>query len=330
MISINIVLVESSYNYIEYLLYDLFSQDHTDIEINILNNSKIDFHQTVNLNSEHKNVIRLFNTYPQKGFCENHNYLINHSNGKYLLILNPDVRLEKNFLYEAMQHFSDSEIGTISPLLYRMTTISSNLSRDLCDSAGMKLTPNVRHSDIFSNKKIFGEHKPKLIWGVSGAALFIRRDVLERIKLNGGCYFDERFFMGREDADLAFRLQAICIKSLFVPQSIGYHIRTTLPENRQDQSPSYNFHQLKNRYLLMMNNISIPVFLLLLPFIIVRELQILCYLLLYERSSFSVYAWLFKNRSGLSMHRREIQRNRKQSIIDELSWYFLRYKKYNK
>ena len=262
-----------------------------------------------------------------KGFCENHNYLIKKSNGKILLVLNPDMRLESDFLSRAIEGFDNYDVAMVAPCLFRIYDITEK-QNSVIDSAGMHMRCDFRHLDILSNRKANrnDSKKNRYVFGSTGAALFIKREILNKIKLSNENYFDEDFFMGREDADLSLRIQSIGQKCLFIPGCIGYHIRTTVPENRKDQSRLYNYHQLKNRYLLMINNISLPIFIIILLPICIREVIILVFVLLCERTSINSYSWIYSNLGNLFKKRKYIRSNRTQNLKDELFWYFNKYK----
>jgi len=324
-ISINIVLVESSYKFISFLLDDISKQDNKNYEINILNNSNFSFYDKVC--SKHVNdKINLYNKMPRDGFCKNHNFLIDKSKNELILILNPDIRLENNFLSVARKTFIENKIDMLSPCIFRINDIS-RLENTLLDSAGMHLRYDFRHLDILANKKsskVVSEMK--YVFGATGAACFVKKSILDKVKLYNGNYFDEDFFMGREDADLSFRIQSLNGKCLFVPECKAYHIRTTLPENRSEQSKFYNFHQLKNRYILMINNMSRLTFIFFCLPIFFREILIFGYVLFFERNSLKSYLWIYNNFRKLKKKREFIFKNKTQTSFDEIYWYFKKYK----
>jgi GT2 family glycosyltransferase len=70
--------------------------------------------------------------------------------------------------------------------------------------------------------------------------------------LIGGEFFDEDFFVYREDADVAWRAQLMGWKCLYAPYAKGYHVRNALPGNRRALPPEINMHSVKNRFLLRM------------------------------------------------------------------------------
>ena len=119
--------------------------------------------------------------------------------------------------------------------------------------------------------------------------------------------FDSDFFLYREDADLSWRLQNLGWKCLYVPSAVAYHRRRSLPEPRRRMSPLVNFHSVKNRFLLRINNQSAADFAATLVPTLARDAVVLGACLTIERSSLPAFPWLWRNRSRLWAKRREIQ-----------------------
>jgi len=145
------------------------------------------------------------------------------------------------------------------------------------------------------------------IAGTTGAAGFYRREALESARISTG-YFDADFFLYREDADLAWRLRRLGWKCLYVPGAVAYHRRRNLPSRRRDMSATANYHSVKNRFLLRINNQSAgELFATLVP-TLARDLVVLGACLTVERSSLPAFSWLWRNRRRLWKKRKEIEK----------------------
>jgi GT2 family glycosyltransferase len=142
--------------------------------------------------------------------------------------------------------------------------------------------------------------------GASGAAGFYRRSALEAARISTG-YFDSDFFLYREDADLALRLSALGWRCLYVPAAVAWHRRRNLPERRRQMSALANFHSVKNRFLLRINNRSLAQQVRTLVPTAARDLVVLAACLTVERTSLPAFGWLWRNRRRLWAKRREIQ-----------------------
>ena len=120
--------------------------------------------------------------------------------------------------------------------------------------------------------------------GISGAALLCTREMLEDVRYRDE-YLDEDFFAYREDADLAWRAQLRGWRALYEPAAQGLHLRRVLPSRRARLASHINYHSLKNRYLMRIKNLDPAVRRRCLPYMWIRDLGIIAYVLLRERSS---------------------------------------------
>lgn len=251
--------------------------------------------------------VRLLSLAENIGFAAAMNAGIEASRGRYVLALNPDCRLEADFC-ATLAHRLDArpEVGSASGRILRAE--GDGLSpTDRLDSAGIVLTATGRHFDRGSEQPAHGRYMTEEeIFGTSGAAGFYRREALETAKLSTG-YFDSDFFLYREDAELAWRLRHLRWKCLYVPQAVAYHRRHNLPGRRRRMAPDVNFHSVKNRFLLRINNQSPREFAVTLLPTLARDLLVLAACLTVERSSLPAFGWLWKNRKRLWAKRREIQ-----------------------
>ena len=249
------------------------------------------------------------------GFAAAMNLGIVASSGRYVLALNPDCRLEPDFaavLTERLDRRRD--VGFASGKLFRAEGTGLSPTA-LLDSTGIYRTAAGRHFDRGSGEPADGRYSAEEdVFGASGAAGFYRREALESARIVTGV-FDSDFFLYREDADLSWRLQNLGWKCLYVPAAVGYHRRRNLPERRRRMSPLVNFHSVKNRFLLRINNQSIGDFAATLVPTLARDAVVLGACLTIERSSLPAFTWLWRNRSRLWAKRREIQEKVKSRRI---------------
>jgi GT2 family glycosyltransferase len=143
------------------------------------------------------------------GFAAGFNRLFAQADGEWILTLNPDARLAPDFnarLRGILDAPVDAAIGMIGPKILRARGDGLEPT-DVLDSAGIRWSLLFRHLDMGSNKRDSGQFDaPARVFGPTGAAALYRRSALEAVALDGQV-MDERFFVYREDADLAFRLQ---------------------------------------------------------------------------------------------------------------------------
>src|SRR5947199_10263754 len=124
------------------------------------------------------------------------------------------------------------------------------------DSTGIIMRGEQRHLDRGAEELDSGQFdQPDDIFGPSAAAALYRRATLEDAAINGR-YFDEDFFAYREDADLAWRCRLLGWNSIYVPTAVAQHRRRVTPERRGSVSREINYHSVKNRFLLRINNMT--------------------------------------------------------------------------
>jgi GT2 family glycosyltransferase len=244
-----------------------------------------------------------------RGYAGGMNAGIGVSAGRYVLCLNPDCRLTPSFasvLAARLDQPGASGVGSASGKLLRAEG-SELAATSIIDSAGIYRTASGRHFDRGSSQRDGRQfEREEGIFGVSGAAAFYRREALESVRISTG-YFDEDFFLYREDADLAWRLQNALWRCLYVPDAVAYHRRRSLPERRREMSDLANYHSVKNRFLLRINNQTRAEFWQTLLPTLARDLLVFGACLTVERSSLPAFSWLFGNRRRLFAKRHEIE-----------------------
>lgn len=157
-----------------------------------------------------------------KGYGTSHN-LSNKitDDSKYILILNPDINLEKNTLFDCFKFMeSHSNYSMISPLLKKNSKKIFRIEKRNFSLFEIITRRFLKDDTLINNL----DHKivNKIIDNnfISGAFMFIRRDIF---RLVGG--FDERFFMYFEDVDICKRIMNYG-KIGYMDYSFAYHKRS--------------------------------------------------------------------------------------------------------
>lgn len=212
----SIILVFNSSKFIKSCLDSIFSQAYQDIEVIIVDNGSKD-----NILSWIKGNFpqcRLIENKENLGAAKARNQGIEAAKGQYILTLDCDVILEKDFLKKIMTFVGNLEnsVGMLQPKILRED--KKNIY-----STGICLSGLRRFFDIGKGKPDNGRFdSQKYIFGACSAAALYRREMLEEIKQDTG-YFDERFFFLVEDVDLAWRAQKRGWKALYYPEAVCYH-----------------------------------------------------------------------------------------------------------
>jgi GT2 family glycosyltransferase len=132
---------------------------------------------------------------------------------------------------------------------------------------------------------------------------------------------DNNFFYYREDADLSWRCQLLGWRCLYAPRAVGHHVRRVLPTNRRSLPTAINLHSTKNRFLMRINNITAGVYGKVAVAATIRDLGILIYLVLFERSSLPGLLWIMRNFRKLMSKRRVIIERARTSDSELKRWF---------
>lgn len=181
-----------------------------------------------------------FETSSNRGFAAAANRGIAAGTAKYVLCLNQDARLESDYLARLVARMeADPKLGSVSGKLLHQPDPDGSPD-GLIDSAGFAIRRGRRPIDIGQGEVDDGRFdRWREVFGVTGAAALYRRSALERVAIDGE-YFDERFFMYKEDVDLAWRLRAAGYTSAVDGAAVAYHARSIgRPTVRRSGNPVY-------------------------------------------------------------------------------------------
>lgn len=319
LVSVAIVTFNSA-RYIRQCLEFVLSQEYAPLEIVIVDNASND--ETLDILDQFEGRVRVVANRNNKGFAGGQNQAIALCRGDWILALNPDVRLQPDFI-RALVNAGEEEasIGTVCGKLLSMRDDFQIPQSPIIDSTGIFFTPNLRHFDRGSKEPDRGLYnKAEYVFGATGAAALYRRKMIEDVSI-GGEFFDSDFFAYREDADLAWRAQLLGWKCLYVPEAVAYHVRHVLPSNRQSVSSAINMHSVKNRFLMRINNLSARQYLRHLLPITVRDLLVFGGCLVRERSSLRAFPLVVKNFRRSWRRRQIISARRRVSETYMACWF---------
>lgn len=251
------------------------------------------------------------------GFSGGHNRLIAASRGAYYLCLNPDAVLAPDYvrtLVAALERTPPA--GSATGRLLRLDT------PETIDSTGIVMTRDQRHLDRGADEAAAGrqDEAAEEVFGPSGAAALYRRAMLEDVAVAGE-YFDEDFFAYREDADLAWRAQVLGWTSLYVPGAVAHHRRRVTPSRRRDLPAEVNRYSVRNRFLLRLKNQSASEAVRFLWPTMVRDLQVVGYVLLREHTSIRGLVDVIRLTPRMWRKRRLIQGRRRTRPADVARWF---------
>lgn len=193
-------------------LSSLNRQNYQDFEIIIVdNNSKDDSIEFTKKNFPEVRILKLKKNF---GFAKAINEGVKIAKGKYLLFLNNDTEVDKNWITELVKCAnSHPEVISVNSKLLNF------FKRNLIDGVGITINEvgqakSIGWQEIDKNKF----QKSFYILGATGGASLFKKDLFIKIGM-----FDESYFMYSEEVDFAFRAQFLGYKSIYCPSAIVYH-----------------------------------------------------------------------------------------------------------
>jgi GT2 family glycosyltransferase len=319
LVSVTIVTYNSG-RFIKRCLESVLEQKYPDLEVVIVDNASTD--GTVDILEQFQDRCRVYYNDENIGFAAAQNQAIGLSSGEWVLTLNPDVLLLKNFIQALVEAGNlDPKIGTVCG---KLLTISANFDlpdKQKVDSTGIYFTPMLRHLDRGSQEIDNGHYLNfEYVFGATAAAALYRRQMIEDIAIDGE-FFDPDFFVYREDADVAWRAQLMAWRCIYTPLARGYHVRNVLPGNRRALPPEINMHSVKNRFLMRIKNMTPDLYRRNWLSITTRDLVVVSACLLREHSSLRAFWYLARNWRRVVAKRAEIMRRRRVKDDYISSWF---------
>jgi GT2 family glycosyltransferase len=211
-----------------------------DAEIFVVDNNSVD--GSVNLVKEKFPFVKLIENKKNTGFSFANNQAIKESNGKYVLLLNPDTLVEED-TFEKIITFMNThqDAGGLGVMMVDGKGIFLPESKRGLPTPMVAFYKIFGLSALFPKSKIFGRYhvgyldknKTHEIEILSGAFMLLRKKVLDEIGL-----LDETFFMYGEDIDLSYRITKAGYKNYYFPETKIIHYKG---ESTKKSSVNYVF-----------------------------------------------------------------------------------------
>lgn len=294
-------LVIINYNnksYLERCINSIFNQTYKDLEIIFIDNESKDGSYDFMKEEYPNDDIFLIRNEVNNGYAGAANQGIKLSKGKYVMILNPDIIMEADFI-EKMYAFieSDEKIGALSGKLLKYD-FENDKKLNYIDSTGIIMYKSTRCIDRGQNEEDLGQYdKIGQVFGVCGAAPLYRRETLEKVKVFDE-YFDEEFFAYKEDIDLSWRINLAGFKNMYCSKAVAYHGRglgaskkgiLNFIKNRRNQSKFLRGISLRNHIMMIWKNDVNGLEKKYKYNILKRRIGLICYMIIFERFNLKYY-----------------------------------------
>ena len=199
-------------------------KDNLNIEIFVIDNDSRDGSPEM-IMADYSNV-NMISLPSNQGFAKANNLGIKQAKGKYILLLNPDTEVTKGFFKKVIKYLDKhTDIGILGPkILNPDNSIQQSVRRFPTFFSQALVLLKLRN--ILDNKFLshylhldFNYHKTQKVDQVMGAAMMIRKSVLDKVGL-----LDEKFFIWFEEVDYCKRVNDLgSVVKYFSEASIMHH-----------------------------------------------------------------------------------------------------------
>lgn len=202
--------------------------------------------------------VRLIRSEKNLGFTGGNNLGIAAARGEYLFIVNNDTEVTPDLLERLLEPFlDDPRIGMVCPKIRFFD------SPETIQYAGYTaMNPYTgRNSAVGEGERDAGQHEtPGYTYFAHGAAMLVRRDVVERVGA-----LPELFFIYYEELDWSSQIRRAGFEIYYQPSALIYH-KESMTMGRESATKAY--YHTRNRILFMRRNVSRFQFFVFLLFLI--------------------------------------------------------------
>ena len=237
----------------------VFKSNYNNLEVIIVDNvSKDNSHKIC---KEKFQDIILIENEKNLGYCGGNNIGINRANGKFLIILNPDVIVEPDWLNQLLSAFGRYGDGLYQPKILART------DHNIIISAGNMIQLfGFGYSRGKGEKDVGQYEKDEEVGYASGTCLFSSSNVFRKIG-----NFDSFLFAYHDDLDLCWRGRLKGIRSFYIHKSIIYHPL----EGYSFKWNSFKFFLMeRNRIYCLKKNFSSKTIFKMLPSLILVDIAV--------------------------------------------------------
>lgn len=323
-----VVINYNGKKFLKWCLESLQGLDFEDKELIVIDNASTD--DSVDFLRVEFPHIRVVANSTNSGYAGAANQAVKITSGEAVMLLNPDIIFERDYLSRVVARMhGDARIGAIIGKLRRFDW-EMGTKTDIIDSAGLVMHTNRRCVDRGQGSIDIGQFDaPEEVFGITGAAPLYRRAALEDAKIFDE-YFDNDFFMYKEDVDISWRLRLFGWKCFYEPSAVAYHVRGTgavarntlmqVARERRGLSQFQKHHSYRNERLMRLKNEQWPMPLSHIVAVLLKEFAMTGWMFVREPHLFKALAEFFQKAPQAWRKRKEIMRGIKTSPVAMRKW----------
>lgn len=179
---------------------------------------------------------------------------VQEASSEYVVVLNPDTRVESNLIPELVKPLAEDERQVTTPRILTYDGEATNTVGNAVHFSGLAMTRG------------FGDPpdahmEPKQLAGLSGACFATTREVYQQM---GG--FEEAIFIYMDDTELSWKANAMDLDISYVPTATVFHEYTGA-----DLDSWKLFHLEQGRYIILRKYLDAKTAALLMPSLLATE-----------------------------------------------------------
>lgn len=245
-------------------------------------------------------------------FTGGNNAGIREARGEYIVILNNDTVVDRNWLKVIAISMQDESIGAAQPgiFIYNTSPLQVDYIGASIDKFGYAL--GIGREEVYKGQ--FDNISD--VFYAGGTAMILRRKVLGEVGL-----FDEKFGMHWEDTDLSWRIRLKGYRIVVIPKAIVWH-KGSRTMDKFAKKENVAWYIRKNRMSGLIKNYSVISLIKYLPVLIIIYILVFIKELFWDRhlrialSSLSAIAWNIKELPYI-LKEREVVQKQIRSVPDK-------------
>jgi len=293
------------------VLNSLLNSSYKEIEIIIVDNHSSD--TSINIIKKQFPQVTLIENKENLGFAEGNNVGIRAANGKYICLVNNDLKVDPGWL-EPMIDFLEQapEYAAVQPKVLSWQQPDhfeyAGASGGYIDKYGIPFMRGRIMDAVEADHQQYND--PVEIFWASGAAICFRKQVVEEVGT-----LDKDFFLHQEEIDFCWRLLLRGYKLAVIPRSIVYHYGGA---SLNYESPVKLYLNYRNNLTMLLKNMSTRQLLQIIPFRLVIDagaiaLKLLHFQWAHMASIIKGYLFVISNWKTIQKKRKQINQFRQEN-----------------
>lgn len=286
----------------------MFCQTYKNFEIIFVDNASADDSVKFIEDNYKDSRLKIIKNNKNLGFAGGNNLGFQYIKGEYVVLLNNDVWVPRNYLEKFIKSFEEiPNLGSVQSKIVLMD------KPDTLDTCGSYWTD-------FSFLYYYGHGKSQLLekynksmpfFSNKGASMMIKKDIIDKIGL-----FDDDFWCYYEETDFCNRIWLAGYECWYYPKAVIYHAGGGT--NLTFENDYIQFHNFKNKLLSFLKNFEFFTLVRIIPLFLFMNIILSCFWLLQGKTShfFAIYKaiwWNILNFKKTLGKREIIQSMRKKS-----------------